>query len=203
MWPSVLLSVTSLYDAVLPLVESFVYLGFTFTSQGIDWKDHFGRLGGKAMAVTAMLAEAGLKGRTIGPVDALRVFKTFIRPILEYGLAICPQKNMANVVKLYNRAIRWISSIGKYACADVFGLFGACEPLAARQEKLGVKYHVRLEALDELQGIFVVKYARRSHLEKEVPKSLFTHLANAPQIRGRRVHWIAIGSKENLPTWSE
>jgi len=113
MWPSVLLSVTSLYDALLPLVESFVYLGFTFTSQGIDWKDHFGRLGGKAMAVTAMLAEAGLKGRIIGPAGALRVFKTFIRPILEYGLTICPQKNMTGVVKMYNRAIRRSLVVGR------------------------------------------------------------------------------------------
>ena len=78
----------------LPLAVSkrFTYLGCTFSSDGVAWADHWTRMGVKALSASDALNSAGCNGHGFGVAIGLRTFRTFVRPILEYGLALCPAR---------------------------------------------------------------------------------------------------------------
>ncbi|OAD73976.1 hypothetical protein PHYBLDRAFT_145440 [Phycomyces blakesleeanus NRRL 1555(-)] len=80
----------SLYGNTLPTCTSFKYLEFPFASQGIDRADMFLKSQQKACAATRKLCNLGVHMNGFGLPAALRAYLIFIRPILEYGLAIVP-----------------------------------------------------------------------------------------------------------------
>jgi Reverse transcriptase (RNA-dependent DNA polymerase) len=194
-----------LYQSHLPVSQRFCYLGCSIDSSGIHWKSHHARLGGRALANASLLCSAGLTGRSLGPTAALRLFKVFIRPILEYCLSICPRKHLNQLKSYYNKAICWMSSAGKGACADVLGLFGACEPFLARHEKLGYSLMRRIQQIHADRGSFAVSKAYSAHLNREARGSLFAGLEDNYLIRKRRIAWLTNRNipDDQLPSWKD
>lgn len=153
--------------------------------------------------MTALLYEAGIHGRTIGVPASISVFRTFIRPILEYGLALCPQESMSAATRAYNRCLTWISASGKGACSDTLGLFGACEPFNARQERLSYSYARRLESLEQAGSDFAVLKAKQAREERPVPGSTFEVLESNHLIRERRRLAAEGMDEDSLPCWKD
>ena len=79
-----------LYNTTLPTVSSFQYLGIPFTHEGIDTNMLINQRITKATGSMALLRQLGIHQYGIGFWPAIRTYRSFIRPILEYGLAITP-----------------------------------------------------------------------------------------------------------------
>lgn len=174
-----------IYSQPLPRSDSFVYLGCPFAKDGIDWEGHFKRMGAKALTAADSLNQSGVNGRGLGVSVALSVFRTFIRPVLEYGLALCPQGKIEKLKPSYGRTLSWLSSSGKGASPDVIGLFGALEPLHARWERLNYRFINRVAELPTRSGVFAVVDAFQSHNTKRTPASVFSTKERNPICKAR------------------
>lgn len=94
----------------------------------------------RALAAAGALKDVGIKGRMLSMSTSLSASRNFVRPVLEYGLAICPKTKLDTVHKAYKRYLSWMSSSGKGACIAATELFGGLEPFEARHEKLGRRF---------------------------------------------------------------
>lgn len=176
-----------LYSQRLPSTDTFVYLGCPFNKDGVDWESHFKRMGAKALTAADSLNQSGVNGRGLGVSVALSVFRTFIRPVLEYGLALCPLRKVNKLKPVYGRTLSWLSSSGKGASPDVIGLFGALEPLEARWERLNYRFINKVAELPNKSGVFAVVDAFKSHECKKTPNSVFCTKDANPICKARRM----------------
>lgn len=167
-----------LHDQEMPKTEEFVYLGCTFREDGIDWDAHAKRLSTKATAAAASLAGAGLSARNVGLSTALTLYGTFVRPIIEYCLALAPQSKTKLATKTHRRCLQWLSSSGQNACVDTIGLFGNLEPLKARQERLAFGFWKRVSSLSTDIRHFSVVDAYKAFRTKKAKDSCFTNCAS-------------------------
>lgn len=170
-----------LYGQTLPSSPSFTYLGCPVTKDGIDWKRHSQRMGSKALTAADTLCQGGVHGRGLGVTTALAVFRTFLRPVLEYGLALMPAAGLRHMKPYYGRAISWLSSAGKGASSDVIGLFGGLEPFEARHERLGSKFYLKASTCDRRE--FAVGDAYGAFQRRRTRLSAFTGLSDLPLVR--------------------
>ncbi|KAJ8651363.1 hypothetical protein O0I10_001955 [Lichtheimia ornata] len=98
-----------LYNEPIANVTTFTYLGIPFSKEGIDRRQLLQDRTCKATSAMATLRQMGIHRYGLGWWQALRAYRTFVRPVLEYGLAIVPfsydehtalQRTQANCIKL-------------------------------------------------------------------------------------------------------
>ena len=82
------LSNFQLYGKNIPRVNQFQYLGIPFHKNGINSEQLVNQRITKATSNMALLRQIGIHQYGIGLWPALRAYRTSIRPVLEYGLAI-------------------------------------------------------------------------------------------------------------------
>jgi hypothetical protein len=80
-----------LYGEDIPSCTQFKYLGVWFNARGADWKVHFEKMIGKARNVIQFWRTIGFNGQGLKLRTRRMIYTTFIRPVVEYGLAISPK----------------------------------------------------------------------------------------------------------------
>ena len=78
----------SLYGEPLPVVEEFTYLGMPFRYKGLFAPGILSLRASGAVKTMALLNSVGVNRNGFSLLLCARLYKTFIRPKLEYGLAI-------------------------------------------------------------------------------------------------------------------
>ena len=78
----------TLYDEPLPIVEEFVYLGMPFRRKGLYAPGILSLRSSGAVKTMALLNSIGVNRTGFSLLLCSRLYKTFIRPKIEYGLAI-------------------------------------------------------------------------------------------------------------------
>jgi hypothetical protein len=184
-----------LYDQPLPVSQQFTYLGVAFKADGIDWPSHQKRMATRALAAAGSLRDSGINGRIMSMSTSLSAFRTFVRPILEYGLSICPRSKLDTIRKTYRRCLSWACSAGKGACIASTELFGGLEPFDARHEKLGRRFYMRTLGLQKESSFhFAIVDAFKSANEKSTISSVFKHLRALESVK-------AINAAQNRRFW--
>lgn len=79
-----------LYNEPIENVTTFTYLGIPFHTEGIHKHQLLQDRSSKATGAMATLQQMGIHRYGLGWWQALRAYRTFVRPVLEYGLAIVP-----------------------------------------------------------------------------------------------------------------
>ena len=77
-----------LYGQDLPSTETAPYLGFPFTSQGINFAKLCKDRCNKAKGVIATLKCIGFNLTGWAPASAVQVYTAFVRPVMEYGVEL-------------------------------------------------------------------------------------------------------------------
>ncbi|KAI9265145.1 hypothetical protein BDA99DRAFT_436903 [Phascolomyces articulosus] len=77
-----------LYTKTIPMVKTFKYLGIPFNQFGIDSDLLINQRITKATGSMALLRQLGIQQYGVGLWPALRAYRTFVRPVMEYGIAI-------------------------------------------------------------------------------------------------------------------
>jgi hypothetical protein len=88
----------SIYNTPIDGAESFKYLGFIFTQEGIDWAKHFERMVQKAERTASWFASLGFRFGIHTERTNLHLYKTFIRPALEFGLPLMPKGGQGRIL---------------------------------------------------------------------------------------------------------
>jgi hypothetical protein len=91
-----------LHGEALALTSSFTYLSVPINIDGIDRKTHVQRLAGRAIASARLFKFMGFNGFTHTAALCKQIYTTFIRPQLEYALAII--KTPASLAQYFESA---------------------------------------------------------------------------------------------------
>ena len=150
-----------LYDTDLPSAEQATYLGIPFTRAGIAWKALCKERTDKAADVIRALAPMGLNARGWAPAAAARVYKTFVRPVMEYGLALSCNLS-AECVQRYERtqalALRTICSAPRNTSYNGLRRLLQIEPMSHRIKLLNIQWSARLHSSGDRGNLAVHLY---------------------------------------------
>jgi hypothetical protein len=106
--------------ASLPTTTVYKYLGFPHGTYGINWHEHLRSMTEKA---SRHLAAVEAHSHHWTPASRLTIYKTFIRPQAEYGMAVIyhaiplssrrigPTSPWQPITDLHNRAVSWITGV--------------------------------------------------------------------------------------------
>ncbi|ORY94264.1 hypothetical protein BCR43DRAFT_552204 [Syncephalastrum racemosum] len=142
-----------LYDQPLPTCESFKYLGIPFNKEGIDTTALLQHSTQKAITSMRSLRDLGVHTYGFGLGAATRAYQVFVRPILEYGLAIASfsdtQHNTTRLERAQRQCLRLCmarshqSNMGTVHIATMSGL----PPMAYRRRRLQALFIARALSL--------------------------------------------------------
>jgi len=150
-----------MYGTDLPSAEQVTYLGIPFTQNGIAWKTLCKERTEKALGVIRALAPMGFNARGWAPAASARVYKTFIRPVMEYGLALTC--NLTNeTLRRYERtqatALRTLCSAPPNTSWNALRRLLHMEPMAHRMEVLNIQWAARLHSSADKGNLAVHMY---------------------------------------------
>jgi hypothetical protein len=135
-----------LYNTDLPSEEQAKYLGIPFTKKGIAWSKLAQERATKARGVIAMLAPVGMNALGWAPAASCIIYKTFIRPVLEYGLALSAPSaaNLKIYRKVQTLALRTICTAPKTTSIAALHRLLQVEPMEHRARELNLNWGARM-----------------------------------------------------------
>ncbi|OAD80286.1 hypothetical protein PHYBLDRAFT_137835 [Phycomyces blakesleeanus NRRL 1555(-)] len=139
----------SLYDEILPAVEEFIYLGVPFRNKGIHGPSIVTHCRSGALATMATLNAVGACWSGFSLLLSSRLYRTFIRPKFEYGLAILPLKRTDTIQleKIQDKCLRMI--VGGHRTSSTTVLKHICHlpSMSFRADVLITKFCIRAHYL--------------------------------------------------------
>ncbi len=100
-----------LNDEYLPTITGYKYLGLPLTRNGIDWETHVQKTALKMQSCLSLLYRLGV---TLSYRQKILLYRTFIRPVGEYGLGLFGVDRGSNspllkpLEQVQQKALRWI-----------------------------------------------------------------------------------------------
>jgi hypothetical protein len=136
----------TMYGAPLVRSATATYLGIPFTQSGIDLAANAKTRAAKGRAVTAMVAQSGMNLTGFAPAASTNVYRAFVRPVLEYGLALAPMtaKELEPLQKVQNMALRAVLSAPRHTSINALHKLLQVPPVAVRNEILNAKFATAL-----------------------------------------------------------
>jgi hypothetical protein len=108
----------TIYGDPVPTCSRFKYLGVWFDENGADWRSHFDKMIEKARKVIGFWRGVGFNNRGFKLRTRRLIYTTFIRPVVEYGLAISPELKFitSKLEKVQGEAL--CALFGTYKCSS-------------------------------------------------------------------------------------
>jgi hypothetical protein len=151
-----------LHGERLPRSSSFVYLGVDIDLIGIDSTRHAKRMRSKAVGTTAILCTAGMNAYGLGGVLGSDAFTTFVRPIIEYGLALWPLQTspaMSILSSAQHQCLSMLMSVPRSTSRLALHHLTSVPPVRARGIELSARWLLRRSLLPE-DGSFTLQCAQ-------------------------------------------
>jgi hypothetical protein len=126
-----------LSGAPIPTTSRYKYLGFIHSVNGLEIQEHVDSMTRKA---DSLLQQLERQGRQWAEGVKLAVYKTFVRPILDWGAQLW-YHNLPNIEALeaiQKRALKWIMPFSVHA--SITASVVAIPPLLVRAEGLAVSF---------------------------------------------------------------
>ena len=146
-----------LEETKMKMVASFEYLGITFSKKGIDANKHIERLCCNARKIYFTLQRIGFNGQGFSTNSNILIYKTIIRPRLEYGLQITKftKTNLDKIEASQHEFICGAFSIGKNSSRTALRVLGRVEPMQMRVNILNERFRVRVIRLTATGNSFL------------------------------------------------
>ncbi len=132
------------------------------------------------MRAASLINELGCNGSGFDLSTCLFIFKAFVRPIMEYCLALCPLRVESLIEKYHAKCIPLMTGCGRISSVSTVGLFGDVHHPGSRLRTLKYKYFTAARRKGALFGIF---YAKRAHEMHVMNDSCFRDLTSNPYIQ--------------------
>ena len=149
--PTTLITNLLLYENPITITERFIYLGIPFTVHGIDWKSHTLRLCERTRKMANLFIKTGfnLNGFSISTNRIL--LRTFLRPMLEYGVALMPhfKSYIQPLEQTFAFMIRIMLSLPKSTSSAFLLTFIGMPSCRQRHLELAARWALRMRTLDE------------------------------------------------------
>ena len=162
-----------LYGVDLPSVTTATYLGFPFTPLGIDFAELCRSRCEKAKGIISALKGIGFNITGWAPAAAARVFTTFVRPTMEYGVALrLPTPKLALIYqRTQNLALRTMCSATASTSVAALHRLTCIQPFAERCKELNMLSAARFHNSNDASTIGVQLWRRAVGWQQPPPKS--------------------------------
>ena len=148
-----------IYDDVVPVCTHFKYLGVWFGATGADWFLHFSKMVEKGRKQLQFWKSIGFNSTGFGLRTRRLIFTSFLRPVVEYGLAIMPKltRVFSMLESFQGEALCIMYGVGmKSSRAAVRGLT-MITTYEVRWMELGARWEFRVVKRDETHMTSVVR----------------------------------------------
>ncbi|KAK4521567.1 uncharacterized protein ATC70_007328 [Mucor velutinosus] len=181
----------TLYNEPLPVVDEFVYLGMPFRYKGLHAPSILSLRSAGAVKVMALLNSVGVNRNGFSLLLCSRLYKAFVRPKIEYGLAIShlDYHTFEALDKLQNRLV------GMFVGGSWFNVAKhiTCLPsMKHRYNVLATRYALRSATLPEDSLVVVLRDALSyTRLDRYIcENSLYRSLPDpVPSFAGLKAHF--------------
>jgi hypothetical protein len=139
----------TLYGETLPVVDTFTYLGMPFNYQGLSASDMVSLRSPGALATMSVLNRVGVNRNGFSLLLCARLFTTFIRPKLEYGIAITQfnGQQLKSLESAQNKCLRRLVGGGPGTAVAVLRHILNLPSMTVRMQTCRVQYAVRFSSL--------------------------------------------------------
>ncbi|KAJ3239207.1 hypothetical protein HDU77_011317 [Chytriomyces hyalinus] len=182
-----------LYDTDLPSAQTAPYLGIPFGQHGINWALLAKERTAKARGVIVALASVGMNAMGWAPAASVNIYKSFVRPVLEYGVAL--KLPSASTLKLYESAqrlaLRTLTSAPRNTSTAALHKLLQVEPFKHRATELNLMWSSRLHNSTD-RSIPAVRFWRGALLGVDRPyQECLPRLARSnPLVTHEDAKWI-------------
>ena len=109
-----------IYDIQLPIVDSYDNLGVPMTATGITVPALLNKSASKAKKAMQLMRRIGVHQYGFGLMLALRIYRVFIRPVMEFAVAILGLNATTSMVldKAQGRCLNMCLNRGVHLCAE-------------------------------------------------------------------------------------
>lgn len=192
----------TLYGQRLPLCTQFPYLGMIFDEKGINAEKHVRKLVEKTTDCLNRLRGIGYNGYGYSIAIKRRIYETFIRPKLEYGLCILPQTPFVKkcIAKAQSAAMCVLHSVGNTASHLAMEELAGVVPMELRQETLNVSWYSRVVTLGKS---YMIYHARKDSEKSSNSNSAFVVGEHSRAMGLYRRETVWKGTKMRDVGWGE
>lgn len=161
-----------LYNQDLPCSNNERYLGININTEGINFTKLAKERTDKAKGVIRTLGNIGMNIGGFSPEASARIYKTFIRPVMEYGMQLAPiePENLKLYQGAQNLALRKILSAPRTASTNAIHKLLQIEKIATRNNILNIKFCGKLH--NSMDGTIPAVRIWRSNIQDRPPGSL-------------------------------
>lgn len=129
--------------------QEFVYLGVNIRKEGIASGAHLLRMAEKTMGTIHLFRDLGMNHKGLPPALSAQIYKTFIRPKLEYGIGILPEgretrQGMEMMERLQRKCMKMALSMPNQTDADLMHVLFALPTMKQRRKELGALWTCRV-----------------------------------------------------------
>lgn len=140
-----------MYSVDIEQSASLTYLGIVYTHLGIDTNLTINSQLQKARGAIATLSQAGMNLGGFLPAANIKLYKTFIRPIFEYGIqfGLHTKKDILLLQKTQNIALRCITSSSSKISINAMHKVLCIPLMETRTAELMARFAEKVSSLDE------------------------------------------------------
>lgn len=166
----------TIYNTPLALKAMVDYLGLPFTLNRINHEANVEKRCAKARTVAASLARHGMNLAGFPQYASAILYKTFIRPVMEYGLQlrVLAGKNAEKLQKTQNFAMRLIFSAHRTTSVNAMQKLLLLEPMRIRNQVINIKFAARLHNSNDSARPPVLIWRHAFPLEKPGSTARYT-----------------------------
>jgi hypothetical protein len=149
-----------LYQQALPRRDSATYLGMTISRSGVMMAESLAQRTSKARQMVDFLRSRGFNGWGWRPQTSLLIYQTFVRPILEYGVALRPLTvyEARPLEAVQNYALKSMVSTARSTSTNAVLLATGQLPMLNRARILHAGYYNRLHRSQDGANMAVSLY---------------------------------------------
>ena len=131
-----------IYNQPISITSLARYLGFWFRHHGIDYNTHTTKRLQAANFKLQQLKSIGLNGLSFSPLSAIQIYKSFIRPIIEYGMQMdtYPKDVIGKISKFQFQYLRSTLSLNPSTSQNGMLLITGLSPMPARNLAITTKF---------------------------------------------------------------
>lgn len=173
-------STFTIYGTPITEATSAKYLGIIFNSKGIDWSGQLESTRPKVITTLQIFKAMGYNLTGFDQTTSINIYLTFLRPMLEYGVALCPSREaLTKYQYVQNMCLGAMFSSPRKTSISALHKLTLIEPFDCRVAILGCKYWARLWNTND-GNIPAVKFAWKSTVYSRLKNILSKKIAKHP-----------------------
>ena len=152
----------------IEIVKEFKYLGVIMTTSRLTslWRKHIAKVIEKAEARVNVIRHMGFHKDGLRPETSIRMYKTLVRPIIEYAAEVLsykqyyfterkctnieePTEFIEKLEKFQNKVLKKLIPCPKNSPPEILRILTGTMPISGRIDMLKLRYHWKLQHAEE------------------------------------------------------